>query len=153
MDEIDIAILKSLLKDARTSFAKIARDCDVSTNTIVTRFQTMRQNGLIAGTSLILNMKRFGYQSPLSVDLIVEAGKENEVLGILKQMSDIRSCYEVVGKYDIHSIFHIKTLEEIDQIRDVIKRNKEVKKVVLTATLDFSNFFAENLSLLSTETK
>ena len=124
IDETDVKILEAFLKDARTSFADIARDCGVSTNTIVKRFRKLKKSGVITGTSMIVKMEDFGYQFSLSVDLIVEAGEESHILEELKKMPNIRSCYEVVGKYDIHSVFHIKSFDEIDRIRDDIKKTQ-----------------------------
>jgi Lrp/AsnC family leucine-responsive transcriptional regulator len=59
IDEIDVKILKTLLKDARASFADIARDCIISTNAIVKRFYRLKRTGVIAGTSTMVNMAEF----------------------------------------------------------------------------------------------
>ena len=39
LDEIDIAIIRALQKDARASFAAIAKSCNVSVDTISKRFK------------------------------------------------------------------------------------------------------------------
>jgi Lrp/AsnC family transcriptional regulator for asnA, asnC and gidA len=152
IDETDVCILKALLKDARTNFAEIARECGVSTNTIVKHFYKLQQSGVITGTATIVDLKFFGYQFPLSVDINVEAGKENLVLNMLRKMPSIRSYYQVIGKYDIHAVFHIRSFDEIEQIRNTIKREKAVERVGLTASLTLSGYFPENLSIQPTET-
>ncbi len=153
IDEIDAKILKSLLKDARTSFAKIAKDCGVSHNTVVKHFQKLQQSGVVIGTSILTRMKDFGYQYPLSVDINVVAGKEQRLLEILGKMPNIRSYYQVVGKYDIHAVFHVKNLEEIEEIRDNLKKEKAVKRLGLTATLNQPSIFPKNISIKPSETK
>ena len=46
IDEIDLNIIRVLQKDARASFAGIARDCGVSTDTISKRFRKMKKLAL-----------------------------------------------------------------------------------------------------------
>lgn len=147
IDEIDAKILKTLLKDARVSFAKIAEDCGVSNNTIVKHFHKLQKSGVITGTSVITRMKDFGYLHPLSVDINVESGLEYKVLEILKKMPNIRSYYQVIGKYDIHAVFHVRTFEEIEQIRDTLKKEKAIKRLGLTATLNEPSIFPANISI------
>ena len=121
IDEIDAKILNTLLKDARTSFAKIAKDCGVSTHTIMKHFHELQQSGVITGTSLITRLKDFGYQFPLAADINVLAGKEQEVLKALKKIPNFRACHQVIGKYDIHATFYVENIEEIERIRDMLK--------------------------------
>ena len=61
IDEIDVKILKALLEDARTNFADIARDCGVSTTSIVKRFYNLKRCGIIAGTSIRVDLNKMGY--------------------------------------------------------------------------------------------
>ena len=153
IDEIDAKILKTLLKDARTSFAKIAQECGVSNNTIVKHFHKLQKSGVITGTSLITRLKDFGYQFPLSADINVVAGKEQEVLENLRKMPNIRGCFKVIGKYDIHAVFYVENIEEIEKIRDTIKNEKSVNRVGLTATLSDLSYFPDNFLIEPTEKK
>lgn len=153
IDKIDSNILKMLLKDARTSFVQIAQSCGVTTNTIVKRFKKLQKNGVIIGTATQVNLKAFGIHFPLSVDITVEGDQFLQLMKSLKRIPRFRSCYRVVGKYDIHALFYVRAFEEIEQIRNLIKKNNGVKRVGVTATLDPYGFFPENLSIESTETK
>jgi len=153
IDEIDKKILITLMKDVRTSFAKIARNCGVSTNTIVKRFHKLQESGVISGTSIITNLKDFGYQFPVAADINVKAGMEQEILEALKKTPNIRKCHQVIGKYDIHATFYVENIMEIKKIRDLIKKQKGVKRVGLTATLDDVSYFPSNFLIKHTEKK
>ncbi len=153
IDEIDAKILNTLLKDARTSFAEIAKDCGVSTHTIMKRFRKLQQSGVITGTSLITRLKGFGYQFPLAADINVLAGKEQEVMEALRKIPNFRACFQVIGKYDIHSTFYVENIEGIEKIRDVLKKQKSVIRVGLTATLCELSYFPENFLVEPTEKK
>jgi DNA-binding Lrp family transcriptional regulator len=136
-----------LLKDARASFVQIARSCGVTTNTIVKRFKKLQKKGVIIGTATHVNLKAFGIQFPLSVDITVEGDVVVQVMESLERIPRFRSCYRVVGKYDIHALFYVRSFQEIEQIRSLVKKNKGVKKVGVTATLNQFGFFPENLSI------
>jgi Lrp/AsnC family transcriptional regulator for asnA, asnC and gidA len=150
IDEIDVKILKALLKDARTSFADIARDCGISTTAIVKRFYNLKRSGVIAGTSIRVDLKKIGYNYRLSVDINIEGGNEFNIGDMCKKLPNSVACYQVVGKYDIHTIVYIKTLEQIEQIRQIVKKQEGVKRVGLTATYE-GGIFPENLLIQPTE--
>ena len=55
LDDIDLAILKSLLKDGRKSLRQISRELKVSTPTVNFRFQRLFNIGLIKSISPIID--------------------------------------------------------------------------------------------------
>ena len=150
IDEIDVKILRALLEDARTNFADIARDCDVSTTSIVKRFYNLKRCGIIAGTSIRVDLNKMGYNYRLSIDINIEGHEQFHLLDLCMKLPNSIVCYEVVGKYDVHSVVYIKTLEEIEQIRQIIKGQKGVKRIGLTATYE-GGIFPENLLIQPTE--
>lgn len=58
LDETDVAIIKSLMKNGRKSFREISRELSISTPTIKSRYQRLINLGLIKSVSPILNMKK-----------------------------------------------------------------------------------------------
>ena len=58
LDETDVAIIKSLMKNGRKSFREISRELSISTPTIKSRYQRLVNLGLIKSVSPILNMKK-----------------------------------------------------------------------------------------------
>jgi len=153
IDKIDVKILTALLKDARTSFTDIAQDCGISTNAIVKRFYRLKQSGVIAGTSLMLNPEEMGCKFALAINISVETSGESHVIEMLKKLPNFLSCHRVVGNYDIHAAMFTRSFEEIDRVRDLIKSQQGVKRVGITANLDSPVFFPENLLIQPTETR
>jgi DNA-binding Lrp family transcriptional regulator len=145
IDEIDVKILKTLLKDARISFSDIARDCGVSTNAIVKRFYRLKGTGVIVGTSTIVSQEEFRYKFAISIDINADITVETRLLEVLRSLPNMITCYQQVGKHDIHAAAIAKDLEEISRIRDLIKRQKGIKRVGITANIDKRVFFPENL--------
>lgn len=55
LDEIDLAIIKSLIKDGRKSFRQISRELKISTPTVNFRYQRLFNIGLIKSISPIID--------------------------------------------------------------------------------------------------
>ena len=102
------------------------------------------------GTSTMVSEEEFGYKFALSIDLNVDAAEESRLLEVLKKLPNLLDCCQQVGKHDIHAAAFAKDLEQIDQIRGIIKRQKGVKRIGITANIDKRVFFPENLLIQPT---
>ncbi|MEM0320031.1 MAG: AsnC family transcriptional regulator, partial [Candidatus Nezhaarchaeales archaeon] len=60
LDEIDKAILRELVNDARLSFREIARRIGVSTATVASRVKRMEEEGVIKGYTTIVDVEKLG---------------------------------------------------------------------------------------------
>ena len=56
LDEVDIALLESLIKDGRKSFRQISREIKVSTPTVKARYDRLDNVGLIKGVLPVLDL-------------------------------------------------------------------------------------------------
>jgi Lrp/AsnC family leucine-responsive transcriptional regulator len=63
LDEIDIAIIKSLLTDGRKSFRQISRETKISTPTVKSRFERLVNVGFIKGVLPVFDYNRIGDRS------------------------------------------------------------------------------------------
>ena len=66
MDETDSFIVEELKKDARTSFRKIARKLGVSPDTVINRYENLRAEGVIRGSTVVIDPKKIGYLTYIS---------------------------------------------------------------------------------------
>jgi DNA-binding Lrp family transcriptional regulator len=55
LDDYDISILKSLLKDGRKSFREVSRETGITTPTVKARFTRLVNVGFIKSISPVLN--------------------------------------------------------------------------------------------------
>ena len=55
LDDYDVSVLKSLLKDGRKSFREISRETGITTPTVKARFNRLVNVGFIKSVSPILN--------------------------------------------------------------------------------------------------
>jgi Lrp/AsnC family transcriptional regulator, regulator for asnA, asnC and gidA len=142
IDDTDRKILNALLKDARCNFSEIAEDCKISTVAVAQRYKKLKQNGTITGTTLIMNPKN---QRSLSIDIRAEVNREDAILDTLKKLPHILNCFKVFGGYDIHASVRVNSLEEMAQIKNMIKKEKGIIAFEIASSLDEVFLFPENL--------
>ena len=149
LDAIDVKILRTLLIDGRTSFAEIARECGVSTNTIFNRFQKLKKVGVITGTRLLT--ERGENRFWMSVGIVTNPEFEDEVIELMKSLPNIAVAYPQVGKFDIYATAITRNLDEIDQLREKLKTSKGIKNIVTSIWTGDYHFNLENLKILPNE--
>lgn len=93
-DEIDIAIIESLIKDGRKSFRQISREIKVSTPTVQARYERLVNIGLIKSVSPIINLEMLENKTEKRLGRIkLKSTKKNHVKisknMILKMVCDL----------------------------------------------------------------
>ncbi len=68
LDEIDLAILESLLKNARKSFRQVSREIKVSTPTVKKRYERLVNVGLVKAVSLDLDLGKLETKTSVHLD-------------------------------------------------------------------------------------
>jgi len=150
INEVDVKILKALLRDARTNFSDIAKECNLSITAITQRYQKMKRNGIIQGTIVLINHNDSLSPRFLSIDIKAESDCEKSIIKFIRRHPKVRVCFKVIGKYDIHASMKAESLEQIEQFKNEIRQQKGVLEVDVTLGLDKSCSYPENLSLLTT---
>ena len=102
IDETDRKILCLLLRDARTPYLKIARECGISAAAIHQRVHKLEERGVIAGSRLLVEPAAIGFGVCAFVNIVVtESGKLGEVIGALEKIPEVVECHFVTGKYSL----------------------------------------------------
>ncbi|NNL58852.1 MAG: AsnC family transcriptional regulator [Nitrosopumilus sp.] len=89
LDDIDIGIITALQQDGRKSFRQIARELNISTPTVQTRYQRLVNIGLIKSISPVIdptNLKKKGKEK-LGKQDIVDSHNVNLKSGMTIQMT------------------------------------------------------------------
>jgi Lrp/AsnC family transcriptional regulator for asnA, asnC and gidA len=152
IDEVDVKILKALLKDARTSFADIAKDCGMSTNSIRIRFERLKKAGIIKGAITQINPKSLGYNCIALLGIQVDPTKEKSVYNFLEKTPNLILNSQLIGRYDITSIAAIKSVDDLGHIIKVVSGNPHVRKVETSIWFDIIEICRpENLEIKNYE--
>jgi DNA-binding Lrp family transcriptional regulator len=136
IDNVDIKIIRALQKDARTSFAEIAKDSGVSIDTIIKRFRRLKENGVARGTTVLLNPKSFGYECVASFGIRVDYPQVSEIIDFLRKFPEIVFCTSSMGRHNIFAVAVLKNVGRLGQLKENIKRHPMVGEVTTSIWVD-----------------
>jgi DNA-binding Lrp family transcriptional regulator len=147
IDEVDVKILKTLLKNVRTSFSDIAKDCGMSSNAIRIRFERLKKNGVITGSITQVDPKKFGYGCVAFLMIKAEANAETKVRDFVRKIPNI-GCFKPIGRYNIQCLVALKTVNELANTIEQINSHPnvlEVKEAILVDAVMMDH--PENLTI------
>ncbi len=134
MDNIDLCIVEALSKDARTSFRRIAKDLNVSPDTIIDRYNSLQEKGVIRGTTIVLNPKKIGYSAMavFMIDISPADRAERQfdssaILETIIKMRNIIVASKTVGDHDLLAIGVVKDFNHLFAVRNEIAAIPGVK--------------------------
>jgi Lrp/AsnC family transcriptional regulator for asnA, asnC and gidA len=136
IDEVDVRILKALLKDPRTSFADIAKDCEMSANAIRMRFKRLKKEGVIKGAIMQVNPKSLGYDCICHLGIQVDVNEEANVLEFLEKTPCIIGSNQQIGKFNIVSFLALKNVDELAHTVELVKSHPHVFSVEVGIWVD-----------------
>ena len=150
IDEIDVGIIRALQKDARTNFAEIAKNCNVSVDTISKRFRKLRRTGVARGTTILLNPKSFGCDCVASFGIRADYPHVEDVVDFIGKIPEIVFSTSCMGRHNIFAIVVLKNVGRLGQVKEYIQGHPMVREVTASIWVDEillcpENFEFENL--------
>ena len=122
INELDSKILKILLKDGRTGYFEIAKQCGVSKNKVWKRCKAMESKGVINGATVQLNFGLFGYEALATLLISVDPQQIEQAMTIIGNMTEVRAYRQYNSVYNIRAVATLKNLNELDYVKQLIKR-------------------------------
>ena len=92
LDNIDIALLESLIKDCRKSFRQISREIKVTTPTVKARYERLVNIGLIKAVSPVLDLGMLENRTSTKLDHIRSKAIKGHEIKLDKNMFVRMSC-------------------------------------------------------------
>ena len=100
LDEIDVALLESLIKDGRKSFNQISREIKVSTPTVKARYDRLVNVGLIKAVTLDLDLGKLESKTGKRLGHLREKTIKSHKIKFGKEMIIELSCDYCKGSVD-----------------------------------------------------
>lgn len=119
LDELDLAIVRQLNRDARQSFRDMARELGVSTSTISSHVKRLEGDGVVTGYVPVVDERAVGYDLPVVVGLRISKGKLLEVQRKVAEDPRVYGVYDVTGDWDSIVMARFRSTAELD---DFIKK-------------------------------
>lgn len=129
LEEIDVKILKELLKDGRQSFTALAAKLGASKDIIWKHYTNMVAAEIITGATAQLNHPKLGYGEQALIMLSVESQYVENVFERLKKMPEITSFRCCNSSYNIGAICHLMSLSDLERVKTLISKQSPVNEI------------------------
>jgi DNA-binding Lrp family transcriptional regulator len=128
IDDVDITILKTLLREPRTSFAKIARDCGLSTPSIYNRFDLLKKSGVITGSIIQIDPRSLGYTCVAMANIQAHPKDKKKIQDFL-QSHNIPFYDQYLSGSGFLSFIVAKDMDELARINKKMKDHPSIREV------------------------
>ncbi len=115
--------------DGRKTFAEIAKDTGLTGEKVKGSYDALEQMGVILGSTIHINYKSFGYKAVVHTLVNVDSSRAEQLGEFLSKMPEIYFLYNRGPKGNLDVTITIKTLQELDKIKDSIKNKFSVSEI------------------------
>ena len=136
------------MADGRKTDSEIAKKIGETKESVKKNFGKMEEMGIITGATIHINYKSFGYKAVAHILINVDSQQADQLIGYLQKMPGVYSFYNRGVKGNIDVVTTLKTLEQLNEIKDEIKRHFSVLEMKTAIWTDVKEM-NENLSITS----
>ena len=147
LDDRDVSILRVLERNARNSFAEIARDLGVSIDTITKRFKKMHEMGVLKRTTILQNPRALGVDTIASLELEVDYSRVDELVSEISGYPWVVFCTPSLGRKDVFAIAFLESVEALSGINFQLRGLEGVRDVKSSIWIDDYMLCPENFDL------
>ncbi|AXV37297.1 MAG: transcriptional regulator [Methanobacterium sp. BRmetb2] len=123
MDDIDLAIIRSLIKNSRITILQMSKEIDVPDATISNRLKKL-EDTIIKRYTMIPNWQKLGMEITSIIIIQTESEKHESVKEMLSKLQEVSEVYSVSGEYDILIKVWVKNIDELNQLI-----NKKIRSI------------------------
>ena len=133
LDATDRKILRYLIKNARTPFLEIARECGISGAAIHQRIKKLEDMGVIQGSRLVVAPKSLGFDVCAFISIRVnDITQQEDTVERLKEIPEIVECHYITGSYNL--MVKIYCIDNEHLMRTIFDKILHVQGVSSTQT-------------------
>jgi Lrp/AsnC family transcriptional regulator for asnA, asnC and gidA len=129
LDEKDVKILKTLLKESRTSFTDMARDCKITVGAVRMRYKRLWKVGIITGEIMLVNPHSLGFKYIVDLGITTSLEHEKEVMEFLRKKPYIRHIIGPFGKYNFWAKVALHDVQKLAEIHQDLESNPVIERV------------------------
>jgi Lrp/AsnC family transcriptional regulator for asnA, asnC and gidA len=136
LDTIDITVIRMLQEDARRPFKEIADACRVSPETIRNHYASLKERGIIRGSTIIIDHRKTEKKHIVMLGIQVKHPYSDQVLKLVRRLPGVCMATRAMGRYDIEAIVVRRDIGEIGATKDTIGDFKQVSIVDVDILVD-----------------
>jgi Lrp/AsnC family leucine-responsive transcriptional regulator len=122
MDDLDRRIIAILANDGRTAYREIAERTGVATTTVHQRVRRLTEQGVIAGTRIVIDWEAVGL--PVTALVSVEAPGDQPLARVAESLAGlphVQDCYAVTGEFDLLLTVRARSSDHLGEILEHIR--------------------------------
>jgi Lrp/AsnC family transcriptional regulator for asnA, asnC and gidA len=136
IDEIDVAILKEVQEDSKTSYRDIAKKLGLSVGTVHNRVKKMSELGVIKSFAAVLDPEKLGFDLTAVILMQVDGGHIVDVERALAKSKAVMAVYDTTGDFDITTIAKFRSREDLNTFIKETLKMPNVKRSVTSIVLN-----------------
>ena len=131
MDDVDLRIIQTLVKDSRASFRKIAKETGLSTDTVMRRYKRLEREGEIHPT-IIVDFMKLGFEGFVYFAVRVSAESSlSKVTEEVARIPNVTTIMKATGPYDLMIVACVRNMTHAFKIGEEIEAKSGILKVDL----------------------
>jgi DNA-binding Lrp family transcriptional regulator len=116
LDEVDLKILKLLLKDGRSSLKDLADIAKVSIPTARSRVKHLMEKKIIKNFSAVIDFSKISNSVTAFLGLKAKITDIQHVIKSLNEINEVKDIYLTTGHYDIILIVILPSIQSMDKL-------------------------------------
>jgi len=149
IDEIDRKILGILIEDARTKLKDIAKECKISSVSVLNRIKRLRTLGVITGSTLFPNLRALEFSVVATIGIEADS-REEEIMEFIDKNTDLIEPSKGIGTYDLTAFVYSENITALDKVVYEIRKRFGVRKVTVNLWSGQPHSVFENVDLQPT---
>ncbi len=149
---VQAKILKELIADGRKSESEIAKKLALTKNIVKENYQKLEDAGIITGATTHINYRSFGYKAVAHILVNIDSEQTDQLIQYLQKMPEVYAFYSRGIKGNIDVVVILKTLEQLSETKDKIKRHFSVLEMKTAIWTDVKEM-NQNLAIIPSNFK
>lgn len=126
VDERDRAILGCLVRDARLTYAEIARAVGISASAVHERVRKLERAGVIRRYRAEIDPEMVGLPITAIVSLALSPNSPRDIPGKISEFDLVESCYSVAGDNSYALVVRAPSTAALEELIDGLRAKLEV---------------------------
>ncbi len=122
LDKTSWAILACLQENARSSFADIGREVNLSAPAVAERMSKLEEAGIIQGYRIEVDYEKTGYALKALIAVTASSGKLIPFLNYVGKLDEVLECHRVTGN---HCVYLKVVVENSGHLQELLARMTE----------------------------
>jgi len=139
VDDTDRRLLAALVRDARTSYADLARQVGLSAQSVHERVRKLEREGVLRGSIADVDPRAVGLGVSALVGLHQREGVDaDEIVSALRDVPEVEDCWFVAGDEAFVLKVRVADLDDLDRTLRVLRHVPGVTRTRTTVVLSTS---------------